>query len=87
MVSLAAIHAFERGRRTAWAVSDQLGVPVLIEQIATRAAVGAFWEALADFAATAKVPRSARSVQLTQQPFVAWHVVVVRGNGLRVVRR
>ena len=87
MVSLAAIHAFERGRRAAWAVSDQLGVPALIEQIATRAAVGAFWEALADFAATAKVPRSARSVQLTQQPFVAWHVVVVRGNGLRVVRR
>jgi len=86
MVCLAAIHAFERGRRAAWAVSDQLSVPVLVEQVAVRSAVGAFWEALADFAATSKVPRRMRNATLTHQPFLSWHVVLVRGSGLRVVR-
>ena len=86
MVCLAAIHAFERGRRAAWAVQGDLGVPVLVEQVAVRAAVGAFWEALADFAATARVPQRYRNQLLTRQPFLAWHIVL-RGNGLHVVRR
>ena len=41
---------------------------------------------LADFAVSAVVPRAARTGLLTNQPFLVWHVVVVRGNGLRVVR-
>jgi hypothetical protein len=85
MVCLAAIHAFEHGRRVAWAVSHQLDVHVLVEQVAVRAAVGGFWDALADFAATAKVPRRHRLQLLTRQPFLAWHTVL-RGNGLRVIR-
>ena len=87
MVCLAAIHALERGRRAAWAVSDRLSASDLVQQVAVRAAIGAFWGALADFAATARVPRAARTLQLTLQPFLAWHVVLVSGNGLRVVRR
>lgn len=86
MVCIAAIHAFEHGRRVAWAVSHRLDVPVLVEQVAVRAAVGSFWEALADFAATARVPSHYRNHLLTQQPFIAWHTVL-RGNGLRVIRR
>ena len=86
MVCLAAIHAFERGRRAAWAVSDNLGVPALVEQVAVGAALGVFWDALADFAATAKVPSRYRNQLLTRQPFIAWHTVL-RGNGLRVMRR
>ena len=58
MVCLAAIHACEHGRRTAWAVSTQLSVPDMIETIAIRAAKASFWEALTDFAVTAKVPKS-----------------------------
>jgi hypothetical protein len=53
MVCLAVIHAFEHGRKVAWAVSQQLNIRVLVEQVAVRAAVGSFWYALADFAATA----------------------------------
>jgi hypothetical protein len=87
MVCIAVIHAFERGRRAAWAVSDQLSVPVLVEQVAMRSAVAAFWEALADFAATTKVPSCMRTAALTHQPFLFLHVVLVRGSGLRVVRR
>lgn len=87
MVCLAAIHACEHGRRTAWAVSTQLSVPDMIETIATRAAKASFWEALIDFAVSAKVPKAARTLLLTKQPFLAWHVVVINGNGLRVVRR
>jgi hypothetical protein len=87
MVCIAVIHAFERGRRAAWAVSDQLSVPVLVEQVAMRSAVASFWEALADFAATTKVPSCMRTAALTHQPFLSWHVVLVRGSGLRVVRR
>jgi hypothetical protein len=86
MVCLAAIHAFEHGRRVAWAVSQQLNVRVLVGQVAVRAAVGSFWDALADFAATARLPRRHRIQMLTCQPFIAWHTVL-RGNGLCVVRR
>jgi hypothetical protein len=74
MVCLAAIKAFEHGRRVAWAVSQRIGVPVLVEQVAVRAAVGAFWDshdAIADFAATARVPRRHRIQLLTRQPFLA----------------
>jgi hypothetical protein len=41
---------------------------------------------LADFAASAVVPRRARTGLLTSQPFLAWSTVLLRGNGLRVVR-
>jgi hypothetical protein len=86
MVCLAAMHAFDKGRRAAWAVASDLGVPVLVEQVAVRAALGAFWDALADFAATARVPRRYKNQLFTRQPFISWHTVL-RGNGLRVVRR
>jgi hypothetical protein len=87
MVCLAAIYAMHQGRKTAWAVSrDRLQVPVLVERVAVRAAVGAFWGTLADFAVSATVKRRAQGVLLTAQPFLAWHVVLVSGNGLRVVR-
>jgi hypothetical protein len=86
MVCIAAIHAFEHGRRVAWAVSHRLDVPVLVEQVAVRAAVGSFWDALADFAATARIPSHYKHHLLTRQPFIAWHTVL-RGNGLRVIRR
>jgi hypothetical protein len=66
-------------------VAQQLQVPVLVEQVAVRAAKGTFWDALADFAATAKVPARYKNLLLTRQPFIAWHTVL-RGNGLRVVR-
>ena len=81
-----AVHALGTGRRAAWASSQQLEVQVLVEQVASRAAVAALWSALADFAATAAVPRMARTLALTRQPFLAWSVVVRRGNGLLVVR-
>ena len=87
MVCLAAIHACDCGRRTAWAVSHQIDVPNLVELVATRAATAAFWEALADFAATVKVRDRARVHLLTRQPFISWHVVLVHGSGLRVVMR
>ena len=86
LVCIAALYAMEVGRSAAWAVSRRLEVAVLVDAIAQRAAIAAFWSALADFAATARVPRAAYSPSLTQQPFLAWHAVVVRGNGLRVVR-
>jgi hypothetical protein len=57
-----------------------------VEQIAGRAAVGEFWRVLADFAVSAVVPKRAQGSKLTQQPFIAWHVVLSDGNGLRVVR-
>jgi hypothetical protein len=84
-VCLAAVHAMERGRRVAWAVADRLGAPHLVEQVAARAARRAFWEALADFAATTTVPRACRTPALTLQPFVGWRSPL-RGNGLCVVR-
>jgi hypothetical protein len=35
---------------------------------------------------SAVVPKKAQNSSLTQQPFIAWHVVLSGGNGLRVVR-
>lgn len=67
-------------------MSHRLNVPVLVEQVAVRAAVGSFWDVLADFAATARVPSRYKNHLLTRQPFIAWHTVL-RGNGLRVIRR
>ena len=87
MVCLAALHALDRGRCTAWAAAPSLATPVLVEQVAARAAVAAFWSALADFAATVVVPKCQRTFLLTQQPFLAWHVILVHGSGLRVIRR
>jgi hypothetical protein len=86
MVCVAAIYAMEVGRSAAWSVSQRLEVPVLVGEVAGRAAKAALWAALADFAATARVPRAAQSVQLTRQPFVAMCVVLARGGVLRVVR-
>lgn len=43
MVCLAAIHAFQHSRRTAWALSSQLSVPGMIETIAVRAVKASFW--------------------------------------------
>jgi hypothetical protein len=88
MVCLAAIGAMEFGRKVAWAVATEapaLPLPV-VERIAGRAAVGELWRVLADFAVSAVVPRRVQGQLLTQQPFVAWHVVLAGGNGLRVVR-
>eukprot|EP00775_Hariotina_reticulata_P015167 gene15167-biopygen2024 len=39
MVCIAAVHAMDRGRATAWAVAPSLATPVLINQVAGRAAV------------------------------------------------
>ena len=88
MVCLAGIGAVEFGRKVAWAVAAEApALPLLtVEQIAGRAAVGEFWRVLADFAVSAVVPQRAQGVKLTQQPFIAWHVVLSNGNGLRVVR-
>ena len=82
------LRIFEFGRKAAWAVAAEApALPLLtVEQIAGRAAVGEFWRVLADFAVSALVPKRAQGVKLTQQPFVAWHVVLSHGNGLRVVR-
>jgi hypothetical protein len=88
MVCLASIGAVEFGRKVAWAVAAEApALPLLtMERIAGRAAVGEFWRVLADFAVSAVVPKRAHCLQLTQQPFIAWHVVLPGGNGLRVVR-
>jgi hypothetical protein len=58
----------------------------LLQQVAVRAALGAFWDTLADFAATARVPRRYKNLLFTRQLFISWHTVL-RGNGLRVVQR
>jgi hypothetical protein len=86
LVCLAAIHAMDVGRRAAWAVGQRLPSPTLVTRIAARAACGALWTALADFAATIKVPTADRTTLLTKQPFIAWHVVLLAGNGMRVVQ-
>ncbi len=88
MVCLAGICAVEFGRKVAWAVAAEApALPLLtVERIAGRAAVGELWRILADFAVSAVVPKRAQCLKLTQQPFVAWHVVLSGGNGLRVVR-
>lgn len=87
MVCLAAIHAMNIGRCAAWSVSRGVPAADVVSAVAIKAAKAAFWSALADFAATAQVPDWARTANLTQQPFIAWHVVLQRGTGLRVVRR
>lgn len=87
LVCLAAMHAMDVGRRTAWAVGQRLPTPDVVKRIAQHAACGAFWDALADFAATIKIPKSSRTLLLTAQPFLAWHVVLTAGNGMRVVRQ
>jgi hypothetical protein len=86
MVCLAAIHAMNVGRQAAWSVSHRLASPDLVAGVVRRIVKAAFWNVLADFAVSAVVPRSARNGLLTNQPFLVWPVVVVRGSGLRVVR-
>lgn len=86
MVCLAAVHAMNVGRQTAWSVSHRLETPDLVADVVRKVARAAFWSVLADFAASAVVPGAARNVVLTNQPFLVWHVVLVHGNGLRVVR-
>jgi hypothetical protein len=86
MVCLAAIHAMSVGRKAAWSVSHRLETPDLVAAVAQKVARAGFWSVLADFAASAVVPRRARSSLLTSQPFLAWSTVLLRGNGLRVVR-
>jgi hypothetical protein len=86
MVCLAAIHAMNVGRQAAWSVADRVASPDLVADVVKRIVKAAFWNVLADFAVSAVVPMSARNGLLTNQPFLAWPVVVVRGSGLRVVR-
>jgi hypothetical protein len=88
MVCLAGIGAMEFGRKVAWStVAAQPALPYLaVEGIAGRAAVGEFWRVLTDFAVSAVVPRRAQRIGLTHQPFIAWHIIFARGNGLCVVR-
>jgi hypothetical protein len=86
MVCLAAIHAMSVGRKAAWSVSHRLATPDLVAAVAQKVARAGFWSVLADFAASAVVPRRARNSLLTSQPFLAWSTVLLRGNGLRVVR-
>jgi hypothetical protein len=86
MVCLAAIHAMNVGRQAAWSVSHRVASPDLVADVVRRIVKAAFWNVLADFAVSAVVPRSARNGLLTNQPFLVWPVVVVRGSGLRVVR-
>jgi hypothetical protein len=50
------------GRCAAWAAAPSLHTPVLVEQVVGRAAVAAFWSALADFASTTVVVLSGRIV-------------------------
>jgi hypothetical protein len=86
MVCLAVVHAMNAGRRAAWQVSHQLPTPDLVLVVAQKVARASFWSVLADFAASAVVPRRARNGLLPNQPFLSWSTAVVRGNGLAVVR-
>ncbi len=86
MVCLAAIHAMNAGRGCAWKVSHQLQTTDLVCAVAAKVAKATFWSVLADFAASAVVPKRARNGLLTNQPFLSWSTAVVRGNGLLVVR-
>jgi hypothetical protein len=59
-------------------VSYQLNVPDLVQFVAARAAIAAFWEGLADFAATLKIrdrvtalPCANRANLLARQPFIS----------------
>ena len=86
MVCLAAIYAMEVGRRTSWAVAQKLAAPPLVNMIASKAAVAAFWDALADFTVTCKIRPSIHNALLTNHPFIVWCIVLRHGNGLRVIR-
>jgi hypothetical protein len=86
MVCLAAVHAMNVGRQSAWSLSHRLETPDLVVAVVKRVVRAAFWGVIADFAVSAVVPRSARNGLLASQPFLAWPVVLVRGNGLQVVR-
>ena len=86
MVCLAAVHAMNVGRQAAWSVPHSLETSDLVADVVRKVVRAAFWNVLADFAVSAVVPKAARTGQLTNQPFLVWSVVVVRGNGLRVVR-
>lgn len=88
MVCLAGIGAVNFGRRVAWAVAAEgPALPLLtVERIAGRAADGEFWRVLADFAVSAVIPKRAEGGLLTQQPFIAWHVVLSGGTDLRAVK-
>ena len=74
------------GRGAAWKVSHQLPAPNLVQEVAAQVARATFWSVLADFAASAVVPRRSRNGLLVNQPFVSWSTAVLRGNGLVVVR-
>jgi hypothetical protein len=86
MVCLATIHAMNVGRQTAWSVAHRVASPDLVANVVKRIVKADFRNVLADFAVSAVGPMSARNGLLTNQPFLAWPVVVVRGSGLRVVR-
>ena len=89
MVCLAGIGAVNFGRRVAWAVAAEgPALPLLtVERIAGRAADGEFWRVLADFEVSAVIPKRAQGGLLTQQPFIAWHVVLSGGGtDLRAVK-
>ena len=87
LVCLAAIYAMEIGRRTSWAVAQKVTVSSLVNVIASKAAVAAFWDALADFAVTCKIRPAHRNALLPNHPFITWCTVLLDGNGLRVMRR
>ena len=61
LVCLASIYAMDIGRRTSWAVSQKLTASHLVADIASTAAKAAFWDALADFAATCKIQNRAHT--------------------------
>jgi hypothetical protein len=81
-VCLAALHALNVGRCAAFGASQRLPSCDLVSAVASRAAAGAFWETLADFAATARVRRPA---VLAGQPFITY-VLVLAQPRLVVVR-
>jgi hypothetical protein len=54
--------------------------------VVTRVVKAAFWNVLADFVVSAVVPMTACNGLLTNQPFLAWQVAVVRSSGLHVAR-
>ena len=76
----------EIGRRTSGANADKLATPALVNVIASKAAVAAFWDALADFAITCKIRPSHHNALLPNHPFIVWCTVLLNGNGLRVMR-
>lgn len=85
LVCLASVHAMNLGRQAAWAVRG-LEVPVLVADVAVRAACADFWSVLADLAVSVVVPEAACDASLAQQPFVSWHEAADGGGGMRVRR-